>query len=59
MRVTPRSFVPAIPDRRKKAGFSASVVGPDREVLASVAPPKLTGRHLRLLFQELECEVQC
>jgi hypothetical protein len=51
--------VPAIPDHHEKAGFSASVVGLDREVLSSVAPPKLTDRHFTLLFQELGREVKC
>jgi hypothetical protein len=52
-------LVPVIPDHHKKAAFSASVVGPDREVLSSVDPPTLTDRHFRLLFQELEREVRC
>lgn len=33
--------------------------GLDREVLSSVAPPKLTDRHFTLLFQELGREVKC
>lgn len=59
MIATHRSVVPAVPDHHKKTGLSASVPGPDREVLSSVAPPKLTDRQLGLLFRELEREVKC